>query len=228
MSADSGLPTYRGVGGLYEGVSTDEGLEIEEVLSGAMIRARPELTWKYILQVEEACRGAEPNPGHGVIARLGKERDEVVVLTQNVDGLHREAGSDGLIEIHGNLHELHCIRCPWEEHVADYTGLRLPPKCPECGELVRPRVVLFGEALPARAVAQLEVQMRRGFSLVIVVGTSASFPYIAAPVQLARSWGARTVEINPGTSTVSGMMDLRLPARAAPTLDALAAALGYG
>lgn len=230
ISADSGLPTYRGVGGLYDDAGTDEGLAIEEALSGGMMQRRPEVCWKYIAQVEQACRGAAPNRAHDVIARLEAERGQggVVVLTQNVDGLHGAAGSHELIEMHGNVYELYCTRCAWEQVVADYVGLRLPPRCPECGGLVRPRVVLFDEVLPAAALSSLRAQLQRGFDLVVTVGTTAVFPYIAAPVHMAPQWGANTVEINPGTSAVSQAVDLRVRARAAPTFGALAAALGYG
>jgi len=228
LSADSGLPTYRGVGGLYDGVVTEEGLEIEEVLSGPMMRARPELTWKYVHQVEAACRGAQPNRGHEVIAAWQARRGTGVVLTQNVDGLHRIGTQPDLIEIHGNLYDLCCTQCSWAGHVPDYAGLAPLPRCSGCGGLVRPRVVLFGEALPRREVRRLEQEMRRGFDLVMMVGTSALFPYIAAPVSWADAWGAHTVEINPGTSAVSFLVDARLQAGAAATLDALAARLGCG
>src|SRR5512134_814058 len=93
ISADSGLPTYRGIGGLYEERVTDEGMPIEALLSGDMFRARPEVTWKYLHQIELACRGAEPNRGHEVLAQLEERLERCVVFTQNVDGLHRAAGS---------------------------------------------------------------------------------------------------------------------------------------
>lgn len=227
ISADSGLPTYRGVGGLYDDGGTEEGMPIEEALSGGMMQRRPEVCWKYIAQVEEACRGAQPNRAHHVIARLGQER-QVVVLTQNVDGLHGAAGSQDLIEMHGNVHQLHCTQCSWQQRVDDYSSLEIPPRCPECGGLVRPRVVLFDEVLPAEALGHLRRQLERGFDLVVTVGTTAVFPYIAAPVHLAPRWGANTAEINPGDSAVSEVVDLRLLHRAAPTFDALAVALGYG
>ena len=111
MSADSGLPTYRGIGGLYHDRHTDEGVPIEVALSGAMLMSRPELTWKYLAEIEAACRGAQPNAGHMAIAELERRKPRVMVLTQNVDGLHRAAGSHNLVEIHGNLHHLLCTEC---------------------------------------------------------------------------------------------------------------------
>jgi NAD-dependent deacetylase len=229
ISADSGLPTYRGVGGLYDDAGTEDGVDIEDALSGPMMERRPEICWKYIAQVERACRGAAPNRAHHVIAKLQRGREGVVVLTQNVDGLHRAAGSEDVIEIHGNVHEVHCTRCAWERVVADYEELLSSsevPRCPECGAVVRPRVVLFQEMLPVGPIDRLRAEVFRGFSLVVIVGTTAVFPYIAAPVRMAAGWGAHTVEINPGRSMVSDLVDLRLPARAAPTFDALADALG--
>lgn len=225
ISADSGLPTYRGVGGLYEGAGTEDGLPIEAALSGGMLRERPEVCWKYIHQIEQACRGTAPNRAHEVIAELQRRREGVVVLTQNVDGLHHAAGSDDIIEIHGNVHDLCCTRCSWEQLVPDYANLAIPPRCPTCDAVVRPRVVLFGETLPVPATARLRAEIMQGFSLVVAVGTTAAFPYIAAPVQMAGRWGAHTVEVNPGESEVSHLVELRVPARAAPTFEALAAAL---
>jgi NAD-dependent deacetylase len=225
ISADSGLPTYRGVGGLYDDAGTEDGLDIEEALSGPMMARRPELCWKYIAQVERACRGAAPNRAHHVIAELQRQREGVVVLTQNVDGLHRAAGSDDVIEIHGNVHALCCTRCAYEQVVPDYADVPIPPRCPKCGAVVRPRVVLFQEILPAVALARLQAELARGFALVVTVGTTAVFPYISAPVHMAAKWGAPTVDVNPGTSAVTHLVDLHLPFRAAPTFDALAAML---
>ena len=113
LSADSGLPTYRGVGGLYNQECDVEGLAIEELLSGPMLQARPDICWRYIAQIEEACRGAQPNIGHRFMAWLERQRGEVVVLTQNVDGLHRAAGTQQIIEIHGSIHPLYCVECDW-------------------------------------------------------------------------------------------------------------------
>jgi NAD-dependent deacetylase len=238
ISADSGLPTYRGVGGLYDRAVVDEGFPIEVALSGPMLQARPALCWKYIHQIEAACRGAQPNAAHEIIARLQRRFERACVLTQNVDGFHRAAGSDDVIEIHGNIHELHCTSasggCAWEQQVDDYADLApelgtpedpRAPVCPQCGALVRPRVVLFGEMLPELAVARLTAELQRGFDLVVSVGTTSAFPYIAEPVVQARRRGAATVEINPGESEVSAIVDLRIPARARPTFEALWATL---
>ncbi len=221
LSADSGLPTYRGIGGLYEQVATSEGIPIEVAVSGVMFRRDPALTWRYLAQMERACRGARANRGHRVVAEIETGETSVCVLTQNVDGFHVAAGSTNVIEIHGDIHRLVCTECRYAERVTDYGGLEIPPACPECGGLVRPAVVLFGEMLPGDAVTRLYAELARGFDLVFTVGTTSVFPYIAEPVVRARRAGVPTVEINPGRSEVTDLVDFRLAERAAPALDAI-------
>jgi NAD-dependent deacetylase len=224
MSAESGLPTYRGLGGLYEDASTDEGIEIEDALSGPMFQARPEITWKYIGQIERACRGARHNRAHEIVAELEKKIERLWVLTQNVDGFHRDAGSKNLIEIHGNLRHLECTRCGETSEVADYSSLELPPRCGSCGGLVRPKVVLFGEMLPRDQIAVLERELMRGFDIVFSIGTSSLFPYIAQPVVIARRMGRTAVEINPGETPVSRFVTHRLACGAVAGLEAIVSA----
>ncbi len=235
VSADSGLPTYRGVGGLYDSGTTDEGVPIEVALSGQMLAARPEVCWKYMLQIERACRGAEPNRAHEVIATLQQRQERTWLLTQNVDGLHRRAGSEPLIEIHGNLQKLYCTACSWTSRVDDFLSLEPElgtrdapkvPRCPDCGAMIRPEVVLFGEMLPTGAIEQLERELRSGFDAVVSIGTTSAFPYIAAPVVMAKRAGKPTVEINPGQTDVSSVVDLRIQASASSTFASLARVLG--
>lgn len=227
ISADSGLPTYRGIGGLYDDTETDDGIAIEEALSGPMFRRNPALTWKYIRQIEAACRGARPNAGHRRIAQLEAGPKRVWTLTQNVDGLHRAAGSEQVIDIHGDVHHLHCTRCDWEQRVDDYAGIDALPTCPKCHAVVRPRVVLFGEMLPPVATAAYERELGRGFELIVSVGTSAVFPYIAGPVVQAARRGLPTLEINPGRSEVSPFVDVHLALGAAAAMEGIAEQLGW-
>lgn len=221
ISADSGLPTYRGIGGLYHERLTAEGLTIEEALSGHMMSHRPDVTWKYLAEIEANCRGAQPNAAHRAIAALEREKPGVWVLTQNVDGLHRAAGSAHLIEIHGTVHHLCCTECHHNRSVADFAGLTLPPECPCCGGVLRPDVVLFGEMLPTQAVDRLEHLLDAGFDLVVSIGTTSVFPYIAGPVWWARQAGVPTVEINPGDTEVSHLVQHRLRMAAADAFTAL-------
>jgi NAD-dependent deacetylase len=225
ISADSGLPTYRGIGGLYEQEETDEGIPIEAALSGAMFRRNPALTWKYIHQIESSCRDAGPNRAHHAIAELERRFERVWILTQNVDGLHHAAGSRNVIDIHGDVHRLLCTRCGHRWRVRSYFGLDIPPSCPECASLVRPEVVLFGEMLPLDRTRVLQTELMRGFDAVFSIGTTSVFPYIAEPVLDARRRGRLTVEINPGTSEVSHVVDYRLRAGAAAAMEAVVQAL---
>ncbi len=225
ISADSGLPTYRGIGGLYEQEHTDEGVPIEVALSGAMFQRKPELTWKYIHQIESSCRGAGPNRAHLAIAQLESRFERLWTLTQNVDGLHHSAGSSNVIDIHGDVHKLLCTACGHRWAVPSYASIEIPPACPLCGGLVRPEVVLFGEMLPVSQVRRLEQELTRGFDAVFSIGTTSVFPYIAEPVIDARRRGALTVEVNPGRSEVSGLVDYRLQVGAAAAMEAVVAAL---
>jgi NAD-dependent deacetylase len=225
ISADSGLPTYRGVGGLYDAGKTEGGVPIETLLSGTMLRDRPELTWKYLRTIERACRGAEPNRGHQILAELERRIERVVIFTQNVDGFHRAAGSKHVIEIHGDLHDLRCTRCTWNQRVADYGKLDALPRCPSCDGVLRPGVVLFGEPLPHAPFNQFEDELAKGFDVVFSIGTSALFPYIARPVLVAKSEGIPTVEINPGKTDLSDVVDIRIKATALTALKAIHAAL---
>jgi len=226
LSADSGLPTYRGLGGLYNG-HTAEGLPIEAALSGPMLQRDPALCWKYLAELGKACLGARANAGHRAIAELQRRKPECWVLTQNIDGYHRAAGSpaERLIEIHGELAPLYCQSCGAEDpELAEHLSRPLPPKCRQCGGILRPPVVLFEEMLPEAAIDSLYTELRKGFAVVLSVGTSASFPYIVEPVLRTRQAGGLTVEINPTRTDLSDVVDVHLQGRA---LDVLPELVGH-
>ncbi len=226
ISADSGLPTYRGVGGLYDNDETADGMRIEEALSGDVFAARPDITWKYLIQIEKTCRGAKPNAAHLAIACLEQNLDQVMVFTQNVDGLHRQAGSQVVIEIHGNLQELACTACSHEESASDLGAREMPPLCPVCGAVLRPKVVLFGEALPEGELDRFIDAFEEGFDIVFTIGTSSIFPYITQPVVLAACSGIPTVEINPARTQLSDIVDIYLPLGAAEAMSEILDRLG--
>jgi len=225
ISADSGLPTYRGIGGLYEDVDTPEGITIEEALSGTMLETNPVLTWKHIHQIEAACRGASFNRAHAMIAEAEHRYERAWVLTQNVDGFHRQAGSRNVIDIHGDIHSLSCTACAYQTTVDDYSALSPLPSCPECSAHLRPDVVLFGELLPFHKVELMQTELEKGFDVVFSIGTTSAFPYIARPVLEAKHNGKPTVEINPGVTLLSGEDDARHPLRAVESCEALWARL---
>lgn len=221
LSADSGLPTYRGIGGLYNDADAESGLPIEELLSGRQFRADPARTWKYLAEIGKAGRGKTPNRGHQVMAEMEKHFDRVWVLTQNVDGFHRMAGSQNVIDIHGDLHNLRCTACDHRCQAGDYTTMKLPPKCEKCAAVLRPDVVLFGESLPMDAMTTLRREERTGFDVVFSVGTTSVFPYIAGPVLDAYQRRKASVEINPGDTDVTEFVTVKLPLKAAAALHAI-------
>ncbi len=224
ISVDSGLPTYRGPGGLYDGTMTPDGIPIEEVLSGRTLQKNPALTWKYLWEIASAVRGKKPNRGHEIIAELQKEKPDSWVLTQNVDGLHADAGTENLIEIHGRARRLVCTKCDaafddgeavlWSNAVTEPN----PPECPRCDSILRPDVVLFGEMLDLENVSLLENLMSVRIEAVVSVGTSSQFPYIMAPMEVAYSNGIPTIEINTEETAVSQWAACRVEA---PCTEAL-------
>lgn len=225
VSADSGLPTYRGVGGLYEGKATEDGYTIEEALSATVFRRHPDITWKYLWEIGAACRRARPNRAHEIIAEIESAKPESWVLTQNIDGFHHEAGSRHLIEVHGRASRLYCLRCgePYtpEQVLAGYVApVTLPPRC-ACGGVIRPDVVLFEEMLPTEALERMAALDENPPDLVMVIGTSGQFPYIAQPVWRARMRGAPSVEINPESTALSKIVTHRLAGGAAEVLEQL-------
>lgn len=226
LSADSGLPTYRGLGGLYNG-HTAEGLPIEAALSGPMLQRDPALCWKYLAELGRACLSAQPNAGHFALAELQRRKPDCWLLTQNIDGYHRAAGSPmgRVIEIHGELAPLYCQSCgAIDEELIEHLGRPLPPLCRKCGGVLRPPVVLFEEMLPEQAIGALYDELYKGFEVVISIGTSASFPYIVDPLLRTRQAGGFTVEINPIHTDLSKMVDVHLPGRA---LDVLPKLVGH-
>jgi NAD-dependent deacetylase len=222
MSADSGLPTYRGRDGLYDmQQNKPNGISIEQALSGPTLQSRPEITWHYLLELERYTRGAAPHRGNEVLAEMDSYFDGVWILTQNLDGLHQRAGSRNVLEIHGNLHKLKCMQCCRETAVADYEELEIPPRCCACQGPVRPQVVLFGEDLSVDTLNRLWSELATGFDVIFSIGTSSLFDYIVEPVRLGRRTGILTVEINPETTRISGLVNVKIPEGAAVVLDAI-------
>ena len=223
ISADSGLPTYRGIGGLYNDDLTKEGVSIEDALSGSMMQKRPDITWKYLWQIGSACHKALPNKAHEIISSIQTIKPDTWVFTQNIDGLHTAANTKNLIEIHGNAFTLHCTDCgrgkDYNELISDFQDkVTLPPLCTFCGGIIRPDVVLFGEMLPTEAITKLYDLIDSKIDLVISIGTSGLFPYIVEPVRVANNRNKPTVEINPVTTDISHLFKYRIEMKAAEAM----------
>lgn len=230
ISADSGLPTYRGVGGIYEQLSTADGISIEDALSASTFKERPDITWKYLWQLGAASARATPNRAHQTIAQLETVKQNVWVMTQNVDGLHRAAGSKQLVEVHGYIFDLACTKChhPYSttEMLHGYKAdVPLPPRCPKCSGVVRPQIVLYEENLSAKVEAALTRLGRTSFDLVVSIGTTAVFSYIYRHILRARSNGVPCVEINPAETDISYLCSHRLRSTAENALVSISRAL---
>ena len=223
ISADSGLPTYRGIGGLYNDGLTEEGISIEEALSGSMMRERPDVTWKYLWKIGSACHKAVPSKAHEVISLIQNMKPDTWVLTQNIDGLHIAANTTNMIEIHGNIFSLHCIECGrkknYDELILEFQDkLVFPPICSLCGGIIRPDVVLFGEQLPSEAMTKFYDIIDNQIDLVISIGTSGLFSYIVEPVNIANNRCKPTVEINPDITDISYLFKYRIEMKAAEAM----------
>lgn len=223
ISAASGIPTYRGQGGIYD--DPEEGDRTVEALSGPTLRRDPDRTWNAVRNLALASRAAAPNPGHDAIVQLEDRVARFVLLTQNVDGLHEVAGSRNVIDIHGNLRRTICQECGVIGDEPDWQDLQGAPRC-ACGGVLRPDVVLFEEMLPPDKVQRLYAELVSDPpDVVIAVGTTAMFPYICEPVHAARLAGGTTVEVNPERTALSDVVDHRLVGNADVVLPALVAAL---
>ncbi len=184
-----------------------------------MLAKDPALTWKYLAQIGLAVKRARHNRAHEVIAEMETCFHRVWTLTQNVDGFHRAAGSKNLVEAHGNMHSLSCTKCKHNQSIDEFEAIEIPPKCPRCGAMMRPDVVLFGELIAGPGVDTIQTEIEKGFDMVFSIGTTSVFPYIQAPVYMAKSSGKVTVEVNPSETTVSHVVDYRLAMPAGVALD---------
>jgi NAD-dependent deacetylase len=221
VSAESGIPTFRdpqvGLWARYDpmDLATQEGY-----------LRNPPLVWQWYEYRFGMVEGASPNPGHRAIAALEQLLPHVAIITQNIDGLHQAAGSTDVIELHGSIRRFKCLH-------GKHTGLsradfadqtNVPPHCPQCGDLLRPEVVWFGEMLPPDALDRAFDESRRCDAM-LVVGTSgevqpaASLPFYAAQA------GAAVIDVNPNRSEISALADVYLPGPGGEVLPLLADAL---
>jgi len=225
VSAESGVPTFRGATGAFADGMTEEGIPFEEALSGSMFKRRPKLSWKYFFRLEQAFRGKRPNAAHRVIAALQNSKRTVWVATQNIDGLHQNAGSTNVIELHGNLRWIICTRCDYQGYLETFEGMMGLPRCTACGAVLRPDAVLYEETLPHGALERLELETAKGFDLIFTVGTTSVFYYVTNPIREAARRGIPTVEINPEETPVSRIVRYRIAKSAGNVLTEIFAGL---
>jgi len=214
MSAESGVPTFRGSGGLWERYRP------EELATPEAFARDPVLVWKWYKWRQEIVYNARPNPGHYAIAKLEEAGVVKAVVTQNVDGLHQRAGSKRVIELHGSLWRARCTKCG-AVYKLEKPVEEVPPRCPRCGSLLRPDVVWFGEPLPQEAWEEA-VRLMAASDVVIVVGTSGVVYPAAYLPKLAKESGAAVVEINIEESAITPIADVFIRGKAGEVLPNLA------
>jgi NAD-dependent deacetylase len=225
-SKESGIPTFReaqtGLWARYDP---------QQLATPAAFRRHPQLVWEWYEYRRQLVRGVAPNPGHVALAALEARVPKVVVLTQNVDGLHRAAGSTDVVELHGNILRTKCSAdCRGDPTVVDLASLSaealqaVPPRCPHCGDYLRPDVVWYGEMLPEKAINRA-YQVSAACDAMLVVGTSGVVYPAAALPSIAREAGAPIIEVNPEPSAITPLATVFLQGRGGDVLPQLVAAL---
>jgi NAD-dependent deacetylase len=220
ISAESGVPTFRGAGGLWRNYPP------EQLATPEAFARDPRLVWEWYDWRRQVIHKAQPNAGHRAlvaledrIAALPHREGSFTLVTQNVDGLHDRAGSGEVLKLHGDIWLMRCTACGALERNEDVPLKELPPRC-RCGQVLRPGVVWFGEALPEAEWERASEASART-QVMIVVGTSAVVYPAAGLAELARAAGAKLAIINLGPTPLDGGADWVLSGNAGEILPAL-------
>ncbi len=203
VSKESGIPTFRDSDGLWSQYNLEQYATVEAIFT------RPKEVWEWYRDRYNEVKAAEPNPGHRALAKLelflrGNGKD-FAVITQNIDGLHQRAGSENVIEIHGSLYRARCSACGKIYDMEEVVNGPLPPYC-DCGGLIRPDVVMFGEPLPEKAL-DAAVRYAQQADVFMVIGTSAVVYPAASLPYIARDAGALLIEINLSDTPITSIAD---------------------
>jgi NAD-dependent deacetylase len=215
VSAASGVPTFRGSGGLWRNFAA------QDLATPEAFRRDPRTVWEWYNWRRERIAGCSPNPAHDVLACWSRRYPAFRLITQNVDGLHERAKTENVIRFHGSIWEVLCWeRCPrsparWVDERVPLPAI--PPACPYCEGLLRPGVVWFGEGIDPEAMERSIEALR--CDLFLAIGTSAVVYPAAGFIHEARSRGAHTVEINPEATPFSASVDLVVAAPAEEVLS---------
>jgi len=212
VSAESGIPTFRGPGGIWEKY------DFQKLATPWGFREDPALVWEWYKLRQTEIMKASPNPAHVVIAAMAKYYESFRVLTQNIDGMHHRAGSEDVIELHGNIWRMRCER-DGTTVTLDSPVDEIPPLC-QCGSVMRPDVVWFGEPLKPEILSEAS-QAAADSDLMFVVGTSAMVHPAAALPVIVKNSGGVVVEINIEETDVSRYADASFFGRAGEVLPAL-------
>ncbi|MFH2202290.1 MAG: NAD-dependent deacylase [Elusimicrobiota bacterium] len=214
LSAESGVPTFRGAQGLWKRYRP------EELASPAAFARDPKLVWEWYDWRRGLIAETAPNPGHRALAEIEKRCPDFWLITQNVDGLSRLAGSRRALELHGNIWRLRCTGCAESREDRRTPLPELPPICEKCSSLLRPDIVWFGESLPPEVIGQAFTAAREA-DLFLVIGTAGAVEPAASLARLAKANGAYVVEINPDETSLSAVCDLALRGKSGEILPRL-------
>ncbi len=211
ISAESGVPTFRGRGGLWKKYRA------EELATPEAFKRDPVLVWKFYDYRRQLISEVHPNKAHEILAKWEKRLKNLTIVTQNIDGLHQKSGSRNVIELHGNIWEVRCIK---ENKIFKYEEnpiKEFPPKCPDCGSIIRPNVVWFGESLNPE-ILSLSFSLFENSDIALVIGTS-SVVYPAAHLPLlTKKSGGKIIEINIEETSLTGLSDIFLKGKASEIL----------
>jgi NAD-dependent deacetylase len=213
ISAESGIPTFRGAGGLWKN------FRAEDLATPQAFARDPRLVWEWYNWRREIIAKAAPNAAHHALVRLEAAKPTFTLITQNVDGLHDLAGSARILKVHGDIWRMRCTACGahWPDRRAALP--KLPPHC-ACGGLARPGVVWFGEELPDGIMQEAE-HAAASAQVFLMIGTSAVVYPAAGLVPLAKQRRATVIEINPEQTAFSAMVDFSFQEPAAELLPKL-------
>lgn len=212
ISAESGIPTFRGADGLWKNYSATD------LATPQAFQHNPQLVWEWYNWRQALISKAAPNPAHYAIVHLEKRSTEFLLLTQNVDKLHNRAGSKNVLELHGNIFRIRCVQCgsigvsSCEPEKTDHEM----PIC-ECGGLLRPDVVWFGEAIP-QDVWQAALEFLSTADVALICGTSGVVWPAAAIPEIAKQSGVKTIEVNLEPTPVTSLVDVSLLGKAGEIL----------
>lgn len=219
VSAESGIPTYRGSDGVWHKYDPAYYADVEYFFHD------PSYYWNFFRDVRyQVLKEAEPNKAHVELARLEGLGYLKAVITQNIDGLHQQARSVKVLELHGNTRTISCVNCSRSydlDQVRERLETELPPKCDNCGALLKPDVVMFGEALPQNTLHQAG-EHSRSCDLFLAIGSSLTVQPAASLPAVAKQAGARLVVINPEVTQLDYMADLVLRDTASEALSGIA------
>jgi NAD-dependent deacetylase len=206
ISADSGVPTFRGTDGLWRT------FRAEDLATPEAFARDPRLVWEWYNWRRELIATKRPNAAHDVVAQMERRFERFWLITQNVDGLHRDAGSRNLSEIHGNIWIVRCTGCGRVAENRD-VPIAILPLCRSCGELLRPHIVWFGESLAEEDLQKSDAALQAS-DLCFIIGTSGLVYPAAGFASIAKQSGAFVVEINLDPTPHTGLVDAALQGRA--------------